>query len=177
MIAFFQKITDVLNESNVPYMLSGSVAMSIYIVPRATRDFDFIIHLEEKNVDRFIEHFQEGYYCDKDAVVDAIKRRSMFNIIDHTSGFKADFVVLKDEAFRQEEFSRRKEVDFFDKMIYVVSPEDLLISKLIWIQDFQSPQQMEDIKNLTAIEYLDWPYITKWINKLNLQSFNLLENE
>jgi hypothetical protein len=63
----------------------------------------------------------------------------MFNIIDHASGFKADFVVLKNEAFRQEEFNRRRKVDFFDKTIYVVSPEDLLISKLIWIQDFQSP--------------------------------------
>ncbi|OQP57633.1 hypothetical protein A3860_08355 [Niastella vici] len=174
MVAFFQKITDVLNESNIPYMLSGSVAMSIYIVPRATRDFDFIIHLEQKNIDRFIQHFQDGYYCDKDAIEDAVKRRSMFNIIDHASGFKADFVVLKDQAFRQEEFNRRKKVDFFDKTIYVVSPEDLLISKLIWIQDFQSPQQMEDIKNLSAIEQLDWPYIKKWINKLNLKSFDLL---
>lgn len=57
MIAFFEKITDVLNGSNIPYMLSGSVAMSIYIVTRATRDFDFIIHLEEKNIDQFIQHF------------------------------------------------------------------------------------------------------------------------
>lgn len=174
MVAFFQKITDVLNESNIPYMLSGSVAMSIYIVPRATRDFDFIIHLEPKNIDRFIQHFQNGYYCDKEAIQDAVKRKSMFNIIDHASGFKADFVVLKDENFRQEEFSRRKKVDFFDKTIYVVSPEDLLISKLIWVQDFQSAQQMEDIKNLAAIESLDWPYIKTWINKLNLKSFNLL---
>jgi hypothetical protein len=174
MVAFFQKITDVLNESDIPYMLSGSVAMSIYIIPRATRDFDFIIHLEPKNIDRFIQHFQDGYYCDKDAIQDAVKRRSMFNIIDHASGFKADFVVLKDEAFRVEEFNRRKKVDFFDKSIYVVSPEDLLLSKLIWIQDFQSVQQMEDIKNLAAIEQLDWPYITGWITKLNLESFNLL---
>ena len=177
MIAFFQKITDVLNESNTPYMLSGSVAMSIYIVPRATRDFDFIIHLEEKNIDRFIQHFQEGYYCDKDSILDAVKRRSLFNIIDHASGFKADFVVLKDEPFRQEEFNRRKKVDFFDKTIFVVSPEDLLISKLIWIQDFQSPQQMEDIKNLKVIEQLDWQYVKKWIDKLKLKSFNLLEHE
>lgn len=175
MIAFFQKITDVLNESNIPYMLSGSVAMSIYIVPRATRDFDFIIHLEEKNIDRFIQHFQEGYYCDKDSIQDAVKRRSLFNIIDHASGFKADFVVLKNEPFRQEEFNRRKKVDFFDKTIYVVSPEDLLISKVIWIQDYQSAQQVEDIKNLTAIENMDWPYITKWINKLNLKTFDLLK--
>jgi hypothetical protein len=176
MVAFFQKITDVLNESNIPYMLSGSVAMSIYIVPRATRDFDFIIHLEPKNIDRFILHFKDGYYCDKDAIQDAVNRRSMFNIIDHASGFKADFVVLKNDAFRQEEFNRRRKVDFFDKTIYVVSPEDLLISKLIWIQDFQSPQQMEDIKNLSAIEQLDWPYITKWINKLNLKTFDLIKS-
>jgi hypothetical protein len=175
MVAFFQKITDALNESNIPYMLSGSVAMSIYIVPRATRDFDFIIHLEPGNIERFIQHFQDGYYCDKDAIEDAVKRRSMFNIIDHASGFKADFVVLKDQAFRQEEFNRRKKVDFFDKTIYVVSPEDLLISKLIWIQDIQSAQQMEDIKNLVAIENLDWPYIKNWITKLNLKSFDLLE--
>jgi hypothetical protein len=177
MVAFFQKITDVLNQSNIPYMLSGSVAMSIYIVPRATRDFDFIIHLEQKNIDYFIQYFQDGYYCDKDAIEDAVKRRSMFNIIDHASGFKADFVVLKDEDFRLEEFKRRRKVDFFDKTIYVVSPEDLLISKLIWIQDLQSAQQMEDIKNLAAIEQLDWPYINKWINKLNLKSFNLFEHE
>ena len=175
MIAFFQKITDVLNESNIPYMLSGSVAMSIYIVPRATRDFDFIIHLEEKNIDRFIQHFQEGYYCDKDSIQDAVKRRSLFNIIDHASGFKADFVVLKNEPFRQEEFNRRKKVDFFDKTIYVVSPEDLLISKVIWIQDFQSAQQMEDIKNIASIENLDWTYIKTWINNLKLKSFNLFE--
>lgn len=174
MIAFFQKITDVLNESNIPYMLSGSVAMSIYIVPRATRDFDFIIHLEPKDIDRFIDHFKDGYYCDKDAIQDAVKRRSMFNIIDHASGFKADFMVLKNEAFRQEEFNRRRKVDFFDKTIYVVSPEDLLISKVIWIQEYQSAQQTEDIKNLTVIENIDWSYIKKWVSKLNLKTFDLL---
>jgi hypothetical protein len=54
MLAFFQKVTDVLNENNIPYMLSGSVAMSLYIIPRATRDFDFIIHLEPKNIDLFV---------------------------------------------------------------------------------------------------------------------------
>lgn len=108
MIAFFQKIIDALNESNIPYMLSGSVAMSIYVVPRATRDFDFIIHLEPKSIDRFIENFQNGYYCDKDAIQDVVKRRSMFNIIDHASGFKADFVVLKEDAFRQKEFNKEE---------------------------------------------------------------------
>ncbi len=46
-------------------------------------------------------------------IVDAINRRSMFNIIDHASGVKADFAVLKPAPFRQMEFSRKVQVDFW----------------------------------------------------------------
>ncbi|MBO9729406.1 MAG: hypothetical protein J7623_12290 [Chitinophaga sp.] len=175
MTSFFEKIIAILNQLNIPYMLSGSVAMSLYIVPRATRDFDFIIHIELKDIDSFIANFAEGYYCDKDAIQDAIKHRSMFNIIDHATGFKADFVVLKPDPFRQMEFSRRVQMDFYGQVIYVVSAEDLLISKLIWIQTLQSAIQMDDIRNLTSLESLNWEYIKTWINKLNLNTFNLLK--
>lgn len=96
-------------------MLSGSVAMSLYIVPRATRDFDFIIYLQAKDIDFFVAHFKEGYYCEKDSIVDAVIHQGMFNIIDHGSGFKADFVILKNNAFRQEEFNRRLEMNFLAK--------------------------------------------------------------
>ena len=98
----------------------------------------------------------------------------MFNIIDHASGYKADFVVLKDDPFRQEEFKRRLKVDFYGRTIYVVSPEDLLISKLIWIQDLQSAVQIEDIKSLVVVDNLDWEYISKWIKQLKLRTFDLI---
>lgn len=154
-------------------MLSGSVALSIYTLPRATRDFDFVVHLTLKDIRPVIEYFKEGYYCDMDAVKEAIQNRSMFNIIDHSSGFKADFVILKNEPFRQTEFNRRREIDFYGMPVYIVSPEDLLLSKLIWIQDFQSNIQMDDIKNLTALHDLDWNYIQNWIQSLKLNTFNL----
>lgn len=154
-------------------MLSGSVAMSIYILPRATRDFDFIVNLQAKDIDALTNYFKEGYYCDADAVDDAVKNRSMFNIIDHASGFTADFIILKDEPFRQIEFKRRVQADFFGIPIYIVTAEDLLLSKLIWIQKIQSNIQMEDIKNLTALN-LDWEYINKWIENLELHTFELM---
>jgi hypothetical protein len=179
MIKFFNVIIDVLNEFHIPYMLSGSVAMSLYIVPRATRDFDFIIHLTPQNIDFFVEKFQDGYYCDRDQVREALNnpRYGMFNIIDHSSGYKADFVILKNLPFRQEEFNRRIQMEFYGKTIYVVSPEDLLLSKLIWIQDYQSPLQMEDIKNLAEINSLDRRYISGWVSKLGLDTFNLLKDD
>ncbi len=45
MIAFLLKIAGFFNTNDIPYMLSGSVAMSMYTLPRATRDFDFVVHL------------------------------------------------------------------------------------------------------------------------------------
>jgi hypothetical protein len=156
-------------------MLSGSVALSIYTLPRATRDFDFVVHLQQKDIDDLLARFREGYYCDRDAVKEAIMHHSMFNIIDHASGFKADFIILKNEPFRKTEFERRLEIEFEGMPVNVVSAEDLLLSKLIWIQELQSAVQMEDIKNLSTKKDLDWTYIDSWIKSLNLNTFDLFK--
>ena len=155
-------------------MLSGSVAMSVYVVPRSTRDFDFIIHLLPKDIAAFADYFKDGYYCDIDSIKEAVKTKGMFNIIDFASGFKADFVILKSQQFRQEEFSRRRQSEFMDLTVNIVSVEDLLLSKLIWIQDLQSGLQMEDIRTLRALENLDWVYINGWVKNLELNTFELL---
>jgi hypothetical protein len=65
-------------------------------------------------------------------------------------------------------------IEYLDKKIFVVSAEDLLLSKLIWIQDYQSAVQMEDIKSILASGNLDLDYIRQWVTKLNLKTFNLL---
>ena len=173
MLQFLQAIANFFLEQQIPYMLSGSMAMSIYTLPRATRDFDFVVHLRTQDVDALVRYFEHGYYCNVDTVNEAIVRQGMFNIIDHASGYKADFMILKNEPYRQMEFSRKKTIIFFSIPVYIVSPEDLLLSKVIWIQQFQSNLQMEDIKNISEIDTLDWEYINNWITELKLNTFNL----
>jgi hypothetical protein len=174
MFDFLKILIQFFDSNKIPYMLSGSVAMSTYVVPRFTRDFDFVINLKAQDIANFTEQFSEGYYCDEDSVKQALSQKGMFNIIDHKSGYKADFIILKDEPFRQEEFSRKQLIDFMDMKLYIVSPEDLLLSKLIWIQDIQSGLQMEDIKLLQALPGLDHQYLNEWIKRLKLNTFNLL---
>jgi hypothetical protein len=173
MINFLRKLIGYFDTQNISYMLSGSVAMSLYTEPRFTKDYDFIVNLHLAEVNNLLENFGEGYYCDKDAVEDAIKRKGMFNIIDHQSGYKADFVILKDEEYRRIEFGRRRSMHFLEMNINVVSPEDLLISKIIWIQELQSAIQKEDIILLSQYQDLDWSYINTWIEKLKLNTFAL----
>ncbi|GAA4741325.1 hypothetical protein [Flavisolibacter ginsenosidimutans] len=76
MFEFFQNIIRFLNDNEIPYMLSGSVAMSIYIVPRATRDIDIVVAIRPGDVDTIIQQLGKEYYCDKEAIVDAVQRQS-----------------------------------------------------------------------------------------------------
>jgi hypothetical protein len=174
MFDFFKVLIRFFADNDIEYMLSGSVAMSIYTVPRATRDFDFVVKISPKDVDLFTNYFQEGYYCESESIFDAIHHQSIFNIIDFKSGFKADFIILKNEKYRQTEFQRKIQTTFLDIPIWVVSKEDLILSKLLWIQDFQSPLQMQDISQLTETHDYDEQYVAFWIQKLSLNTFNIV---
>jgi hypothetical protein len=83
--------------------------------------------------------------------------------------------VLKDEVYRQHEFNRKNQVEFMGMKIYLVTAEDLIISKIIWIQELQSGIQKQDIKVLCKTAGLDWSYIKYWISMLNLDTFDLIE--
>ena len=177
MFDFLRILIEFFNKYQIPYMLSGSMAMSTYTGPRYTRDFDFIVHLKPSDTLLVRDFFKEGYYWDEDSIADAIKTEGMFNIIDHKSNYKADFIILRDNEFEQVKFNRRSEVDFLEFKIFVISAEDLLLSKLAWVQELQSGLQAEDILQLSKLEQLDWSYIRHWINRLKLNTFNLLRND
>ena len=155
-------------------MLSGSFAMLLYATPRMTRDIDIVINLQKEDIDSFLEIFVENFYYHKPSIIEEVNRKGMFNVIDHRSGYKVDFVIRKNDDYRLVEFSRKLFTDKFGFDAYVVTAEDLLLSKLIWIQGYQSKQQTEDIENILLSESIDKKYIQKWIDKLHLKTFELL---
>jgi hypothetical protein len=76
----------------------------------------------------------------------------MFNLIHNQSVIKVDFVVLKAEPYRQEEFARRRAVTVSGFQTWIVSREDLILSKLYWARDSRSEMQLRDVRNLLAPE-------------------------
>ncbi|GAH99841.1 unnamed protein product, partial [marine sediment metagenome] len=94
--------------------------------------------------------------------------------IDNNSGYKVDFIIRKDSEYRKLEFNRKKRTSVLGFDTWIVSVEDLIISKLDWIQQFQSDKQIDDIKNLLEHPKCDKAYIQTWCKKLNLKTFNLI---
>ncbi|HYE71707.1 MAG TPA: hypothetical protein VEF04_00190, partial [Blastocatellia bacterium] len=106
-------------------------------------------------------------YVPRTAALSAIARRSVFNIIHQASVIKVDLVILKSEPYRQQEFARRQRVSFEDFDLWIVSKEDLILSKLFWARDSNSEMQMRDVKNLIATGY-DGDYVEVWADRLGV---------
>jgi hypothetical protein len=103
-------VADRLNNAGVPYMLTGSLAMNYYAETRMTRDIDIVVDIEPSDTETFVGAFRKDFYVPPEAVAEAVRQRSMFNLIHNESLVKIDFVVRKDTTYRKTEFDRRRRV-------------------------------------------------------------------
>ena len=174
MISLLRYVCKELEERGIEYMVSGSFAMTAYTTPRFTRDIDIVIQLNTENLDSFSEIFKENFYFHKPSVEEEISRQGMFNIIDFKSGAKVDFIILKHDIYRELEFTRKSRNVISDVEAWVVSLEDLVISKLIWANQMFSSQQIMDIEGLIDSPDLDREYVKLWCKKLRLDTFKLI---
>jgi len=163
-------VTEKLSSINIPYMLTGSLAMMYYAQPRMTRDIDIVVELNKLQIESFVRIFGNGYYISPEAIKDSIETPFMFNLIHLGSSIKIDFVIRKSEEYRIVEFNRRRKVKFSGIELFIVSKEDLILSKLSWAKDSDSELQKRDIKNLLTSAY-DKEYLYEWAKKLDLYNF------
>jgi hypothetical protein len=168
---FLQDIVDALEQADVAYMVSGSISSTYYGRPRSTQDVDIVIEASAGNLHRLVGALQgKGYYVDEEAAMEAISHTTMFNVFDAASGYKADLIVRKARPFSVEEFSRRRSVDLLGLSLFIVAPEDAVLSKLEWAKAGQSERQYADALGIAIVqgETLDWNYLRKWSTALEL---------
>jgi len=155
--------------AGIPYMVTESMAANFYAVPRMTRGIDLVVELSERDVDRVTHLFQQQYYIDRDMVQRAVRNHAMFNMIHNALVAKVDCLVKKETEYRRGEFARRREISIAGQQVFMVSPEDLSLSKLDWAKESRSQMQLDDVRNLLrSVQKLDAAYLNRWVDRLGL---------
>lgn len=158
-----------LEREEISYMLTGSVAMSVYAEPRMTRDIDIVVELAESDAARIAGLFSPDYYVPEEAIRPSIVSRGMFNLFSLAHLVKVDLIVRKDEAYRRHEFSRRVRHEVGGFSAWVASKEDLVLSKLVWAAAGDSTLQLRDVKRLLATG-ADAAYLRRWAPTLGVDA-------
>lgn len=162
-------VTGRLDAAGIAYMVTGSIAAGHYGQPRMTRDIDLVVQLEAADAERLAAALGSDFGADADTLRIAISRRGMFNVIHREAVIKIDFIVRKDTAYRVEEFQRRRIVDVDGHPLWIVSPEDLVLSKLVWAKESRSELQLRDVRGIIALQpALDWTYLEHWAASLTV---------
>jgi hypothetical protein len=171
--ALLRAVVTALEAAEIPFMVTGSFAAAYHGAARATMDIDLVIEPTGDRLTHLVELLRApGIYVSADAAQDALARESMFNVVDATTGWKADLIVRKSRPFSRTEFARRRPVEVEGVRLWVATVEDTIIAKLEWAKLGGSARQLEDVAALLRVRTgeLDRGYLDRWIADLGLDA-------
>jgi hypothetical protein len=159
-----------LEDAGIAFMVVGSHSSSVHSHPRTTNDVDLVIDPTPGQLEGFLSLLGERYYVSAESAREALSRRSMFNIIDLDTGWKADLIVRKDRPFSVEEFGRRQAQVVGGRALPVASAEDVILTKLEWDRITPSERQLRDALSVAVVQWprLDRAYLRRWAADLGV---------
>jgi hypothetical protein len=159
------EIAKILEELEIPYIVTGGFAVAVLAKPRFTADIDIVIELLPKNIAQLVKRLfliDKDVYVSEEAIKDAVERKGEFNFIHPQTGLKVDFWIKK---YPFEKFERVIVKKINGQKVNFISAEDLVLSKLIWYKEGQGSKQLEDIKSVLEIAKPDLDYIKTWAKR------------
>jgi hypothetical protein len=170
---FAASVIETLESLGLQYAIGGSFASSTYGEARTTMDIDISIVLPTSALPRFVQAMQAlGYHVYLDMIAEAMIQNMPFNIIDATSGYKADLFMVEPTPLEQSVLARvRREIYDPDTNATAVlySPEDVIIYKLKYFLMGRSQKHLRDIMAILIVQgtALDYEYISHWAQELD----------
>jgi hypothetical protein len=184
---FLRLVIDALNAAKVEYLIGGAIAEWAWGEPRATQDLDLVVKIPLKSINKLSKELEKrDMLVPAEIILDAVvedRADIPINAIHMYSGLKADlYPVREGDELRQSAFQRREQVDYGPPIgkVYIHSPEDLILYKLIY---FGLSQQSKHSRDIAAIlkskkNELEMDYIEQWVARLGLSSLwkEMLDN-
>ena len=138
----FKELIHCLNTSGVKYLLIGGWAFSIYAEPRATKDIDFLVAVDDEN----LKKLHKALLLFGAPPVDMESFKTVDDIIKFgSSPNRVDFVKLADGIDINDCFERKNIIDFDGVGVNVISKQDLIKNK-------RASGRYQDLADLEELE-------------------------
>jgi hypothetical protein len=154
--AFFTYVIEVLENLGIPYMVVGGFAAIFYGEPRLTIDVDIVVDMEPEHIKPVVAAFPvPDYYVSEEGIRDSLQRGYPFNVIQPATGAKVDLVPLPRDPFTRSAFQRRQRLEFDEagRSATFITPEDIIVAKLIAHRETGSDKHLRDARGVLVMQW------------------------
>lgn len=154
-----------LPASAPPYCLIGALALSAWGQPRATKDIDLLILMNEENQGKLLNDLASHGFLKDEAWSEhnPMLRDTMVRL--HSGDVPIDLLAPRD-AQEEEALTRRRMIDVEGLSLWTVGPEDLVLMKL----KAGRPYDFGDVTTVIVRQggALDQEYLFRWAKRLGV---------
>jgi len=149
-----------LGRSGVPHVMVGSFARNFHAFPRSTKDADIVLAVDAAGLNHFEGELGGDFFIDAQTTFETNTGTFRHALVHKATEFKTELFLLSQDAFDQERFRRRLQINYNGHTTFVLTAEDVIVTKLRWLR----PKDRQDIYDVIATKNstLGWDYIHHW---------------
>jgi hypothetical protein len=151
----------------IPYVLVGSFASNVYGIPRSTKDADFVVQTAPGQFSQLMAALGPNFVRDPQIQFETVTGTKKILVTEVESGFEIEFFELSNDSHDQARFARRRRIGVVGRRAWILTPEDVLVTKLNWLNRMNRAKDLMDVQNVISVQgdALDWPYIERWCDE------------
>jgi hypothetical protein len=148
----------------------GGIAVRVHGIPRPTHDIDFTLALGRERLPELYDAVRGlGYTVPEEFAggwVDQVAGMPLVKFRLYLAGQGLDIdVFLAESRFQSELLARRRRAQLEETPVWIVSPEDLILLKLL----ARRPRDLADIGDILFTQgQLDEAYLRHWAQELGV---------
>jgi hypothetical protein len=155
---FIRKAITALNVSKIKYVVIGGIAAIFYGRPRTTMDLDIVVLIKNAKIKKLCESLKKNNFeVDEEEIKRAFRERTHVPIFFKNSPYRIDLKGVY-STLDKASLLNRKKVKLLGKSVWIESPEDVIITKLV----YGSEQDLNDAKAIILNQKkLNLSYLSK----------------
>ncbi len=158
--ALLARLSRVLEEREVPFMIIGGQAVLLHGEPRLTQDVDVTLGVGPARLPEILSVCQElDFEPLPENVEDFVRSTFVLPAADRVTGIRVD-LIFSTTTYEAEAISRAQSVEVGEAFVPFATAEDLIIHKLF----AGRPRDIEDAVGVVRRKGLDleWDYLRRW---------------
>jgi hypothetical protein len=161
-----RQMIQAITAAGISYLVTGSLASTVYSFPRSSKDADFVLEMEGRHPDEIMRHLGPEFQLDDQMSFESITGTKRWIVsVPSLDFFDLELFILSDDAFHKERFQRRRMIrhSLLKSDVYLPTAEDVIVQKVRWGR----PKDRQDVIDVMTVQSdaLDWPYIESWCDR------------